>query len=199
MTPAAIRFRSVAEAAAALAAAARIGLAEGPLLLSAPGAAAWPGAATVSAMLARAAALHPGVPYRAALDCGAAPGLALDALRQGWSILVLDPSHPAFPAVQAAAASAGATLLALAPPALDLSGIDLRRPGGQAILTRHLAGHAQAGNPPPHPAEPDPAHTDPTNPDPTESDLTEPPPAAAPPSGARAPLRPDGDTRPALV
>ena len=136
MTPPAIRFRSTAEAAAALAAAEGAGA--GLLLLSAPSAAAWPGAAVVAAMLDRAAALHPRTPFRAALDCGSAPGLALDALRQGWRLLVLDGTHPAFPAVEAAAAEAGAALLPAAPPALDLSGIDLRRPGGRAILARHL-------------------------------------------------------------
>ena len=135
-TPPAIRFRSAAEAAAALSLAAPTGV----LLLSTPGAAAWPGAAAVAAMVARAAAAHPGAVHQAALDCGSAPGLALDALRQGWRLLVLDAGHPAFPAVASAAEEAGATLLPQAPPALDLSRLDLRKPGGRAILARHLAG-----------------------------------------------------------
>ena len=134
----AIRFRSAAEATAALALASPAGV----LLLSAPGAAAWPGPDTVAAMVAQAAAAHPGAPHRAALDCGSAPGLALDAIRRGWRLLVLDPAHPAFSAVQGAAAEAGATLLPVAPPALDLAGLDLRRPGGLAILARHLAAAA---------------------------------------------------------
>ena len=141
MTPPAIRFRSAAEAAAALGTAAGAMNGGGLLLLSAPAAAAWPGAAVVAAMIDRAAALHPGVPFRAALDCGTAPGLALDAIRQGWRLLVLDGSHPAFAATAAAAADAGATLLPAAPAALDLSRLDLRRPGGLAILARHLTDH----------------------------------------------------------
>ncbi|TPG47060.1 hypothetical protein EAH89_24030 [Roseomonas nepalensis] len=140
MTPPAIRFRSAEDAAAALAAAE--GLGAGLLLLSAPAAAAWPGAAVVAAMLARAAARHPGTPFRAALDCGSAPGLALDALRQGWRLLVLDGAHPAFPAVRAAAAEAGADILPAAPPALDLARLDLRREAGRALLARHLRGAA---------------------------------------------------------
>ncbi|MCR0984190.1 hypothetical protein [Roseomonas populi] len=130
----AIRFHSAEEAAAALA----LAPAAGVLLLSAPGAAAWPGAAVVAAMVARAAAAHPGAAYRAALDCGCAPGLALDALRQGWRLLLLDPAHPAFPAIHAAAEEAGAALWPRAPEALDLSRLDLRKPGGRAILARHL-------------------------------------------------------------
>ncbi|SHJ53347.1 hypothetical protein SAMN02745194_02802 [Roseomonas rosea] len=135
-TPPAVRFRSAAEAAAALSLATPAGV----VLLSVRGAAAWPGAAVVAAMVACAASAHPGTPYQAALDCGSAPGLALEALRQGWRLLALDAGHPAFPAVRGAAEEAGATLLPQAPPALDLSGLDLRRPGGRAILARHLAG-----------------------------------------------------------
>ncbi|MBP0446174.1 hypothetical protein J8J14_15475 [Roseomonas sp. SSH11] len=130
----AIRFRSEAEAAAALSLAPPGGV----FLISAPGAAAWPGARVVAAMVARAAAAHPGAQHEAALDCGSAPGLALDALRQGWRILVLDPAHPSFPAVRAAAEEVRATLLPAAPEALDLSRLDLRRPGGLALLARHL-------------------------------------------------------------
>lgn len=147
MTQPAILFRSAAEAAAALALAPPTGV----LLLSPPGAAAWPGPDTVAAMVAQAAAAHPGAPHCAALDCGSAPGLALDALRRGWRLLVLDPGHPAFAAVQSAVGEAGATLLLQAPPALDLSRLDLRRPGGRAILARHLGTHAPES--PPEPAE----------------------------------------------
>ncbi|MBI0534069.1 hypothetical protein D9599_00565 [Roseomonas sp. KE2513] len=140
MTPAAILFLSAAEAAAALEEAAATPPPGGLLLLSAPAAAAWPGAAVVAAMLAQATARHPDIPFTAALDCGSAPGLALDALRQGWRLLVLDGAHPAFPAVAGAAAEAGATLLPAPPPALDLSALDLRKHGGRAILARHLRG-----------------------------------------------------------
>ena len=146
MTQPAIRFRSAADATAALALATPTGV----LLLSAPGAAAWPGPDTVAAMVAQAAAAHPGAPHRAALDCGSAPGLALDAIRRGWRLLVLDPAHPSFPAVRSAAAEGGATLLGEAPPALDLARLDLRRPGGRAILARHLG--VPTPDSPPQPA-----------------------------------------------
>ena len=151
MTQPAIRFRSAAEAAAALA----LAPSSGVLLLSARAAAAWPGPDTVAAMVAQAAAAHPGVPYRAALDCGSAPGLALEAIRRGWRILLLDPTHPAFPALRSAAAEAGATLLPQAPPALDLSRLDLRRPGGRAILARHLGAPAPDSAQEPSPARGD--------------------------------------------
>jgi len=137
--PPTVRFHSAAEAGAVLSLAGSLAISGGVLLLSAPAAAAWPGAATVAAMLARAATDHPGVPHRAALDCGTAPGLALDALRQGWRLLILDGGHPSFPQVEAAAREAGATLIPKAPEALDLARIDLRKPGGRAILARHLA------------------------------------------------------------
>jgi hypothetical protein len=131
-------FHSAAEAAAALGLAGPAGV----LLLSAPGAAAWPGARILAAMVARAAAEHPGVPHAAALDCGAAPGLALDALRQGWRLLVLDPACPAFAQVAGAVAEAGAELWPVAPGALDLGPLDLRKEGGRAILARWLVASA---------------------------------------------------------
>jgi len=144
VTPPALLFRRADEAAAALAAAATL---PGPpllLLLSAPAAAAWPGAAVIAAMVAGAASRHPGVPHRAALDCGTAAGLALDALRQGWRLLVLEGTHPAFPQVAGAASSLGATVLPEAPLALDLAGLDLRRPAARAIITGHILRHTAA-------------------------------------------------------
>jgi hypothetical protein len=90
-------------------------------------------------MVARAAALHPGVPHHAALDCADAPGFALAALRAGVPVVLLDRASPAWPAVAAAAAEAGAVLLAERPPALDLGPVNLRRPGGLALLARWLA------------------------------------------------------------
>ena len=132
--PAAV-FASAAEAAAARAAAGPRGV----WLLSTPGAAAFPGARVVAAMVARGVRGRPGVPHAAVLDCGAAPGLALDALRGGWSRIVLDPGCPAFDGVVAAAAELGATVLPTRPRALDLAALDLRGPGGRAILVRWLA------------------------------------------------------------
>ena len=77
----AVIVHSLDHARAALAAAGRAGV---PVtLLSAPGAAAHLGAAVFRDMIAQAASANPGVPFTAVLDCGDAPGLALNALRQG--------------------------------------------------------------------------------------------------------------------
>jgi hypothetical protein len=74
---------------------------------------------------------------RAALDCGDAPGHALASLRAGARLLILSPTDPA---VEAAAAEAGAVLRPERPPALDLAGLDLRREAGRRRLARWLAG-----------------------------------------------------------
>jgi hypothetical protein len=55
---------------------------------------------------------------------------------------VLDPACPGFAAVGRAAATLGAHLLPARPNALDLGGIDLRRPGGRARLAAWLGGPA---------------------------------------------------------
>lgn len=132
--PPALLVRGAAEAAAALA------LAEGRdvLLLSAPGAAGFLGAGGWRALVAAAARQAPGAPFRDALCCAAAPGLALAALRAGCRLLVLDPSCAAFGQVAGAAASAGATLLPARPAALDLSALDLAAPHGRRILAAWL-------------------------------------------------------------
>ncbi|WP_111398368.1 hypothetical protein [Humitalea rosea] len=111
-----------------------------PLLLSPPGACAWLGPAGWLALIAQARALCPGVPFGHALDCGAAPGHALAALRAGVPILVLAGAHPAYPAVAGAAAEAGAVLLPAPPPAIVIDHLDLRRPAGRARLRVLLAG-----------------------------------------------------------
>lgn len=112
----------------------------GALLLSAPGAAAFLGAPWFLAIAAAAAAAHPGVPHRAVLDCGDAPGHALAALRAGLRELVLDPACPAFAQVAGAAAEIGARLRPARPPALDLAPLDLNRAGARAKLAAWLAG-----------------------------------------------------------
>jgi hypothetical protein len=151
----AVTFGSTAEAAVALAVVAELAAAgalmpqggapraasvpRGVVLLSAPGAAAWPGARVVAAMVEAATRAHPGVPHGAILDCGAAPGLALDALRRGWRGLILDLDCRAFGAVAAAATEVGASVMSARPAALDLSPLDLRKPGGRAIVARWLS------------------------------------------------------------
>lgn len=134
-TPApALVVRGAGEAAAALA------LAGGRrvLLLSAPGAAGFLGAAGWRALLDAAAAAAPGLPFEAALCCADAPGLALAALRAGCRGIVLDAACPAFATVAGAAAEAGALLLPARPVALDLGGVDLGRAQGRQRLAAWL-------------------------------------------------------------
>jgi hypothetical protein len=107
---------SLAQASAALASAGPAGVG----LLSACGAAGSLGAGWFLAMVAQAAAAHPAVPHQVALDCAEAPGQALAALRQGARLLILDAAAPAFPAISAACAEAGAVLWGERPPALEL-------------------------------------------------------------------------------
>jgi len=91
------------------------------ILLSAPAAAGYAGCGWWRALADLAASEHPDTPHIDILDCGAAPGLAMAALRIGQRHLILAPSSPAFPAVTAAAATEGALVLAEPPPALDLA------------------------------------------------------------------------------
>lgn len=137
--PPAILARGAAEAGLAL----RLAAGRPVLLLSAPGAAGFLGAAGWRALVAEAARQAPGVAFADALCCADAPGLALGALRAGCRLLVLDGASPAFGQVAGAAAEIGAALLPARPPALDLGGLDLARPHGAARLAAWLA-------PPPH-------------------------------------------------
>ena len=122
----------------------------GVLLLSARGAAGNMGAGwfLASVALARDGLVREPPPHWAVLDCGGAPGFALQALRAGARVLVLDPAVPAFPGVAAAAAEAGAALWAERPPALDLGLFDLRGAGGargRRRLAEWLTGGAVTG------------------------------------------------------
>jgi hypothetical protein len=108
------------------------------VLLSAEGAAGFLGPRGWRALVTRAAALAPEVPFEELLCCAGAPGHALSALRAGCRGLVLDGACIGYPAVAAAAAECGARLLPARPPALDLGGLDLRRPGAAALLARWL-------------------------------------------------------------
>ncbi|MCB4821556.1 hypothetical protein [Roseicella aerolata] len=133
--PPAVTVHDAAGAALALALAGP----QGALLLSAPGAGGFLGAPWFLAIIAEAAAAHPGVPHKAVLDCADSPGHALAALRAGLREVVLDPRCPAFPQVAGAAAELGVRIRAARPPALDLASLDLRRPGARAKLKAWLA------------------------------------------------------------
>jgi hypothetical protein len=135
----AVTVHAAAQAAAALAVAGQGGALGEVLLLSAPGAAGSLGAPWFHAMIATAAAAQPGVPYRAVLDCGDAPGQALAALRAGARLLILDPACPGFAAVAAAAAEVGAEVWPARPVSLDLGRFDPGRPAGRRRLAEWLA------------------------------------------------------------
>jgi hypothetical protein len=97
------------------------------LLVSAPGAALNVGPGWFKAVPDQAAAKRPGAPFQAALDCAAAPGAALAALRAGFKLVIFDLAHPAAASVLAAAAEAGAEVLGTRPEALDMAGLDPHR------------------------------------------------------------------------
>ena len=85
-------------------------------LLSGPGAAIYAGCGWWRALMALGAGGNPDV-----LDCADAPGRAMEALRAGCRLLVLDPAVPAWSLVAARAEVVGASVLAQRPPALDLA------------------------------------------------------------------------------
>ncbi len=96
-------------------------------LLSARGAAGYAGVLWWRELVAAARAVHPAAAARDVLDCAAAPGHAMAALRGGQRLLVLDGDCPGFAAVAGAAATLGAQVLPAAPPALDLADTGARR------------------------------------------------------------------------
>ncbi len=116
-----IRIHSLAEARAACAAAAELGV---PLLLvSAPGAAAYAGAGWFRAVIARAAALHPSVEMAAVLDCADRPGDALGALSAGIAALLFTGRADVAARLADIAARSGTRLLTNLPEPLDLRGV----------------------------------------------------------------------------
>ena len=106
------------DARAALAAAAELGVAV--ILRSAPGAAAYLGAATFREMVAEAARAHPGVAVTAVLDCADDPGLALNALREGVKAVRVAVAPAVEARIADIAAQVGAVLDDDDGPALDL-------------------------------------------------------------------------------
>lgn len=97
------------------------------MLLSAPGAALNAGPGWFKAVLEQTAAQYPGSPFTAGLDCAAAPGAALEALRAGFKLVIFDLGHPSAASVLGAAADAGAEVLGARPEALDLGTLNPRR------------------------------------------------------------------------
>lgn len=135
--PPAVIVHGLADACAALAPGRPV------TLLSAPGAGAFAGCLWWREMVALARARHPGTVCLAILDCAAAPGRAMEALRLGVQIVVLAKDCPAFATVAAIASAHGARLLGEAPPALDLA---------DPAARRRLAAWLGAAEPAPPPA-----------------------------------------------
>ncbi|MBU0724834.1 MAG: hypothetical protein KJ904_16415 [Alphaproteobacteria bacterium] len=113
--PPAILVRSLADAQLAL------GIAAGQpvTLLSPPEAAARMGAAYWQALVEAAVEAHPGSSCRDLLDCGAAPGHVLAALRQGLTGLIFTGSTSQRDTLRAIAEGQGAVLLDSRPEAFD--------------------------------------------------------------------------------
>lgn len=103
-------------------------------LLSGPGAAIYAGCGWWRALMALGAGGNPDI-----LDCADAPGRAMEALRAGCRLILLEPSVPAWRLVASRAASAGAELLADRPDALDLA-----RRGAERRLREWLTGGGPA-------------------------------------------------------
>jgi hypothetical protein len=89
-------------------------------LLSAPGAALFGGCQWWRAVVRQAREAVPGDAAADVLDCADASGLAVSALRLGQSAIVVHADAPGYASVVAIAATCGATVLAVAPAALDL-------------------------------------------------------------------------------
>lgn len=95
-------------------------------LVSAPGAAAYVGAAVFREMIEAAAGSVPDARFTAVLDCGDDPGLALAALRAGLPAIRLDAGADVRARVTDIAARTGAVLVDSDAAALDL--IDVADP-----------------------------------------------------------------------
>jgi hypothetical protein len=90
-------------------------------LLSAEGAAAYAGIGWWQALVRAAHEDFPETEVLDILDCGFAPGRALEALRAGHTHLVLRADHRVWADIAERTASLGGVLLAEAPAALDLA------------------------------------------------------------------------------
>ncbi len=134
----AIIVHSLDHATAALSAAAELGV---PVtLLSAPGAAAYLGAAVFRDRIAEASRAHPGVALTAVLDCGDKPGLALNALCQGIKVVRLEAAADVGSRVADIAGQLGAAVDDDGDGALDL--LDTADPRAACLSWLAAAGPA---------------------------------------------------------
>lgn len=132
---------SLAMARRAVAAARQIG--RPVVLLSASGAGSYAGVGWWRNLVARAA--EPGE-CADILDCGAAPGRALEALRAGQKNLVLEAEARVWTDIADRARSCGGVLLPCPPPALDLAPWDVSN-----TAERRLADWLRGDSPARHP------------------------------------------------
>jgi hypothetical protein len=114
----AITIHGAEDARAALRAAVACGVAV--TLISAPAAAGYAGAGWFRALHDLVSGEFPQARQRWILDCGAAPGHVLAALRAGCEALVFTGDERVRGKLAAIAAQLGATLLAARPESLDL-------------------------------------------------------------------------------
>lgn len=124
--PPAVMIHSLPEARLALAAAQDAGL-PSLLLLSAPSAGCFMGPAWWRALVTLASSETAGLAVLDLLDCGAAAGRAMEALRIGQHALVLSPACPQRAAVLERARPLRAIVRSERPPALDLGARDAGR------------------------------------------------------------------------
>ncbi|HTI00644.1 MAG TPA: hypothetical protein VL752_06815 [Acidisoma sp.] len=97
-------------------------------LVSAPGAAAFAGAAWWLALIAALRDAHPAFGFCDVLDCADAPGFAAQALRLGQRRIAFSSPVPGLVArIAALGAECGAEVLPALPPALDLAQRGARR------------------------------------------------------------------------
>jgi len=130
-----VTVHSLAQARAALEAARAAGC--GLALRSAPGAASREGAGWFAALESLLRAEFPDVGFTASLDCGAAPGHALGALREGVRLVRLDGPPALRRKIAGIAAKMGARLDDDPAPALDLAALDDPAGALAAWLGRH--------------------------------------------------------------
>ncbi len=90
-------------------------------LLSGVGAGCYAGVGWWMALAAAARAAAPGGAVADVLDCGDAPGRALEALRAGQGIIVLRADPMVWADIAGRAGALGRVLLAAPPPALDMA------------------------------------------------------------------------------
>jgi len=121
---------NLAQAEAALRAAAECGT---PVILeSPPDAARYLGAPYFRAMIEAARAAVPAAEWESVLDCGDAPGLALEAIRQGVRAVRLAAEADVFARVADIAAQSGVRI-EIGPPPVGALDLGLDRDSGNAV------------------------------------------------------------------